>query len=54
VKNHVYHAIVKHIEIEHYYVKKHVATRNVEVAYIPTTKQEANMLTIPMGRLKFA
>jgi hypothetical protein len=26
----------------------------VEVAYIPTTKQEPDMLTKPMGRLKFA
>jgi hypothetical protein len=54
VKNHVYHAIAKHIEIEHYYIKECVAARDVEVAYIPTTKQEAHMLTKPMGRLKFA
>ncbi len=54
VKNHVYHARTKHIEIEYHYIKEHVVIGNVEVAYIPIVKQEANMLTKPMGRLKFA
>jgi hypothetical protein len=54
VKNYVYHARTKHIEIEHHYIKEHVVIGDMEVAYIPKTKQEADMLTKPMGRLKFA
>jgi hypothetical protein len=54
VKNHVYHARTKHIEIEYHYIKESVVIGDVEVAYIPITKQEADMLTKPMGRLKFA
>jgi hypothetical protein len=53
VKNLVYHARTKHIEIKHHYIREHVVARDVEVAYIPTTKQETNMLTKPMERLKF-
>jgi hypothetical protein len=54
VKNHVYHAKTKHIEIEQHYIKEHVVIGDVEVAYIPIVKQEADMLTKPMGRLKLA
>jgi hypothetical protein len=54
VKNPIYHARTKHIEIEHRYIREHVTIGDVEVAYIPTTKQEPDMLTKPMGRLKFA
>jgi hypothetical protein len=54
VKNHVYHARTKHIEIEHHYIREHVVVGDVEVAYIPTSKQEVDMLTKPMGSLKFA
>jgi hypothetical protein len=53
VKNLVYHARTKHIEIEHHYIREHVAATDVKVAYIPIAKQEADMLTKPMGRLKF-
>ncbi len=54
VKNHVYHARTKHIEIEHHYIRECVAARDVEVAYIAPTKQAVDMLTKLMGRLKFA
>ncbi len=54
VKNHVYHVRKKHIVIEHHYIREHVVVGDVEVAYIPTMKQEADMLTKPMGTLKFA
>jgi hypothetical protein len=54
VKNHVYDARTKHIEIEQHYIKEHVVIRDVEVAYIPIAKQEVHMLTKPMGRLKLA
>jgi hypothetical protein len=53
VKNLVYHARTKHIEIEHHYIREHVAARVMEVAYMPIAKQESDMLTKPMGRLKF-
>ncbi len=53
VKNLVYHARTKHIEIEHHYIRERVAIGDMEVAYIPIAKQEADMLTKPMGRLKF-
>jgi len=54
VKNPVYyHAKTKNIEIEHHYVRERVAVENMEVAYIPIAMQEVDMLTKPMGRLKF-
>jgi hypothetical protein len=53
VKNLVYHARTKHIEIEHHYIREHVAGGDMEVAHIPIAKQEVDILTKPMGRLKF-
>ncbi len=54
VKNPVYHARTKNIEIEHHYIRERVAVENMEVAYIPIAMQEVDMVTKPMGRLKFA
>jgi len=53
VKNLVYHARTKNIEIEHHYIRERVAIENMEVAYIPIAMQELDMVTKPMGRLKF-
>jgi hypothetical protein len=52
-KNPVYHAQTKHIGIQHHFVREQVTTSEIQVQFIPTKDQPADMLTKPLPRVKF-
>ncbi len=43
----------KHIEIHHHYIWEHVHARDMEVAYMFTTIQQADLLSKPLGITSF-
>jgi len=53
-RNPVYHARTKHIDIQHHYVRELVKERTINLIYIPTADQLADVLTKPLPRLQFA
>jgi hypothetical protein len=48
-----YHKRTKHIDIKHHYIREKVQKGKVELKYIHTTVQEADMLTKPLQASKF-
>ena len=51
--NPVQHDITKHVEMKYHYVQEMVQRREVELRYVPTDEQIADVLTKPLGRGKF-
>ncbi|QRW17437.1 Retrovirus-related Pol polyprotein from transposon TNT 1-94 [Rhizoctonia solani] len=47
------HQNTKHIRIKHHFICEMISLRELELRYIPTDEQIANVLTKPLGRLKF-
>jgi len=52
-KNPVYHERSKHIDARYHYIRECVADGIAEVEHIGTDKQLADILTKPLGRVKF-
>jgi hypothetical protein len=52
-ENHVFHDRSKHIEIKYHYIWDIVERRVVELQYISTDEQIANILTKPLLRMKY-
>jgi hypothetical protein len=52
-KNPVLHSRNKHLEIYHHYIRENVLTGIVDLFYISTQDQIADILTKPLGRGKF-
>lgn len=52
-KNPEFHIRIKHIDIEYHYVREKVASRQIEVKYIPTELQRADMFTKALPRAQF-
>jgi hypothetical protein len=50
VKNTIYHARTKHIEIQHHFIKKKINKKEIEIAYVGKDDQQVNILTKPFGR----
>ena len=48
-KNPVFHARTKHIEMHYHFVREHVLSGEVELVYVATDRQTANILTKPLG-----
>jgi histone deacetylase 1/2 len=46
--NHVFHARMKHIEIDFHFVRERVARRLLEIRFIPTGDQVADGFTKPL------
>jgi len=53
VKNPILHAKMKHIELHHHYVHERIVVGEIDVTYISTNEQEANIMTKPLGKAKF-
>ena len=52
-KNPVFHGRSKHIETRYHFVRESVENGNVAVEYVHTDDQLADLLTKPLGRIKF-
>lgn len=51
--NPVYHGRTKHIEVRHHFIREKIVSGEVNLDYIPTTEQLADILTKPLGRTAF-
>ena len=52
-KNSVYHAITKHIEVHHNYIKYLVDNQEIFHYYCPTTEKNIDIIINPLGNDKF-
>jgi len=50
----VHHARTKHIDIRHHFIRSHIADSTLEMRWIPTASQQADILTKPLGHVLFA
>jgi hypothetical protein len=53
VKNPIYHARTKHIEVHHHYIRQLVDNEDICLYYCPTTEQTADIMTKPLGNDKY-
>lgn len=44
-KNPVFHACTKHVEIHHHFVREHVLVGELQLQFVPTAHQTADLLT---------
>ena len=51
--NPVQHSRTKHIEIRHHFIRDHVARGDIELAYVPTKDQLADIFTKPLDEARF-
>lgn len=51
--NVVYHAIIKHIEIDFHYVHEKVFKGLLEIRYVPPCEHTTNIFTKPLGTTRF-
>ena len=49
----VYHERTKHIDTRYHYIRECVANGIAEVDHVSTDRQLADILTKPLGRIKF-
>jgi hypothetical protein len=53
-KNPVFHKKMRHIERRHHFLRDHIEKRDIEMRYINTEKQLADIFTKPLGSSRFA
>ena len=51
--NPVQHSRTKHIEILHHFIRDHVARGDIELSYVPTKDQLADIFTKPLDETRF-
>ena len=52
-KNPVLHFRTKHIEIRHHFIKDHIQKGDIELVFVPTENQLADIFTKPLGEYQF-
>ena len=52
-KNPVQHSRTKHIDTRHHFIRQYVEDKNIQVDYLRTEDQLADILTKSLGRVKF-
>ncbi|KAL8094560.1 hypothetical protein AgCh_036187 [Apium graveolens] len=52
-KNPVMHSRTKHIDVRHHFLRDNVSKSNIELIYISTDKQRADIFTKPLGEDRF-
>jgi hypothetical protein len=52
-RNPVFHACIKHIELHHHYIRERILAKEIDVKYINTDVQPADILTKPLGQAQF-
>lgn len=52
-RNPIFHSRTKHIELQHHYIRERLLEGEVQLHYIPTAAQPADILTKPLPRWKF-
>jgi len=53
-KNPVFHERSKHIDLKYHFIRDCVEAKKVELEFVPTEHQLADMLTKPLGRVRLA
>ena len=53
-KNPVFHERSKHIELKYHFIRDCVEAKKIELEFVPTGHQLADMLTKPLGRVRLA
>ena len=53
-KNLIFHERSKHIELKYHYIRDCVEMKKIELEFVPTEHQVANVLTKPLGRVCLA
>ena len=48
-KNPIFHTWTKHIEVHYHFFRERVLSSEVELQYVPTDPQNANIFTKPIG-----
>jgi hypothetical protein len=54
VKNPVFHKRMRHLERRHHFLRDHVEKRDIEMRYIDTERQLADIFTKPLNSSRFA
>ena len=52
-KNPVQHSRTKHIEIRHHFIRDHVNIGNINIDFVPTERQLADIFTKPLEKSRF-
>jgi hypothetical protein len=53
-KNPMLHSRTKHIEVRYHFLRDNVEKGNIDLIYVPTEKQLADILTKPLDQATFA
>ena len=52
-KHDAHHSRMKHIDIKHHFIREHVACGDIKLIWVPTQKQQADILTKGLGKVSF-
>ncbi|KAG9080793.1 hypothetical protein FRC06_006157, partial [Ceratobasidium sp. 370] len=52
-KNPGHHQNTKHIRVKHHFIWEMIELHEADLKYVPTDEQVADVLTKPLGRIKF-
>ena len=53
LKNLIQHSRTKHIDIKHHFIRDHVLKGDIELEFVSTSKQLADILTKPLNEKTF-